>query len=276
MKLIQSPAFVLHAFDYRETSRIVRLATRDVGVVSVIARGARRPKNSFGPALDLFASGIAHLTMHPTHDLHALTAFDVTRARPELASSLSRFAAASALSEVCMRFAKEEDAGQVHDAATALLDEIGRAARDDVATVTLAGIWRLVAELGFAPSLDACASCHAALPAADAVTFHHRTGGALCPRCATRIPGGRTLPENARTVLSSWLAADDGGRAAGAAVARAAAEASNGRTIRAHQRLLREFLEEHMGDGRALRAFTSWEERCAEADVGVPAPAGTP
>ena len=276
MRLVQSPAFVLHAFDYRETSRIVRLATREVGVVSVIARGARRAQNSFGPALDLFASGIAHVTLHPTHDLHALTAFDVTRARPELASSLSRFAAASALSEVCMRFAKEEDAGQVHDAATALLDAIGRAARDDVATVTLAGIWRLVAELGFAPSLDACASCHAALPGAGAVTFHHRTGGALCARCAPRIPGGRALPDEARAVLTSWLAGDEGERRAAAGAARAAAVASNGRTIRAHQRLLREFLEEHMGDGRALRAFTSWEERCAEADAGVAAPAGTP
>jgi hypothetical protein len=29
--------------------------------------------------------------------------------------------------------------------------------------------------------------------------------------------------------------------------------------IRAHQRLLREFLEEHLADGRALRAWASWE-----------------
>jgi len=28
---------------------------------------------------------------------------------------------------------------------------------------------------------------------------------------------------------------------------------------RAHQRLLREFLEQHLTDGRELRAFSAWE-----------------
>jgi DNA repair protein RecO (recombination protein O) len=41
VRTLATDAIVLHAFDYRETSRIVRLATRDVGMVSVIARGAR-------------------------------------------------------------------------------------------------------------------------------------------------------------------------------------------------------------------------------------------
>jgi DNA repair protein RecO (recombination protein O) len=30
-------------------------------------------------------------------------------------------------------------------------------------------------------------------------------------------------------------------------------------TVRAHQRLLREFLREHLTDGRPLRAFETWE-----------------
>ena len=37
-------------------------------------------------------------------------------------------------------------------------------------------------------------------------------------------------------------------------------EDADHKPIRAHQRLLREFLEEHVGDGRALRAFIAWEQ----------------
>ena len=74
--MIQTEAIVLHGFDYRETSRIVRLATRDAGVVSAIARGAKRPRSRFGQGLDLFTSGVAHLSINPMRDLHSLTAFD--------------------------------------------------------------------------------------------------------------------------------------------------------------------------------------------------------
>jgi len=249
VRIIQSDALVLHAFDYRETSRIVRLATREAGIVSVIARGARRPKSRFSAALDLFASGVAHLSLHPTRDLHTLTAFDLTRARSELAESLARFAAASAVAELCLRFAKEDDSGRVHAVATALLDEIGESDGEVVPGVTLGGAWRLVAELGFAPTTDACASCHAALANAATVLFHHRAGGAVCERCARHSDGGgRPLPADARRTLAAWLAGEH-------------AAPSDAAGCRAHQRLLREFLEEHLGDGRPLRAFLSWEEQ---------------
>lgn len=247
MRLLQTDSLVLHLFDYRETSRIVRLATRDAGIVSVIARGARRPRSRFSTALDLFSSGVAHLSFSPTRELHTLTAFDLGRARAELAASLVRFAAASAIAELCLRFGKEDDTGHVHDAAVALLDAIGTASPGAVGGVALAGAWRVVAQLGFAPALELCASCHAPLAPEKAVTFHHRAGGALCERCARRADGGRRLPADARLTLAAWL------RGADAALADPPSE-------RAHQRLLREFLEEHLGDGRPLRAFLAWED----------------
>lgn len=258
MRLIETESLVLHAFDYRETSRIVRLATREVGIISAIARGARRPKNRFSAALDLFASGVAHVGLHPTRDLHTLAAFDLTRSRPELAESLARFHAASALAEMCMRFAREDETGRVHAAATALLDALGTSAGDVVAGVTLGGAWRLVAELGFAPALEHCASCHAPLADASPVVFHHRAGGAICATCARSARGGRTLPAEARRILVEWL---DGGTHA----------PLDATSTRAHQRLLREFLEEHLGDGRPLRAFLSWEQQRGTPSAAAPA-----
>ena len=146
MRIVATDALILHAFDYRETSRIVRLATRDAGIVSVIARGARRPKSRFGSAFDLFTSGVAHFAMRPAADLHTLSGFDATHSRPELAGSLARFGAASAVAEICMRFGREDESGRVLDAASAILDAIGSSAPDAVAAAALAGIWRFVAE----------------------------------------------------------------------------------------------------------------------------------
>lgn len=258
VRLLATDSLVLHSFDYRETSRIVKLATREAGIVAVIARGAKGPKSKFGSALDLFTSGVAHFTMHPSRELHTLTGFDANRTRPELAGSMARFTAASAISELCLRFAKEEDDGSVHDAVVAVLDAIGHSSPSEVPAAALAGAWRVIAELGFAPSLDACASCHATILPGEATVFNHRAGGVICERCAARSRDGRSLPPEARAVLGAWLSGVE-------------VPLPDAGTARAHQRLLREFLEEHLGDGRALRAFIMWEEQVlGPAPVPVP------
>ena len=106
----------------------------------------------------------------------------------------------------------------------------------------------MIAGLGFSPALEQCALCHAELSADASVTFQHRAGGALCEKCGRTSHGGRTLPSDARHTLLAWLSGAD-------------SPLENAVAARAHQRLLREFLEEHLGDGRALRAFIAWEEQ---------------
>ena len=244
---LSTPALVLHAFDYRETSRIVRLLTRDLGIVSVIARGARRPRSKYGAALDLFASGTAHIATTMGRDLHTLTAFEATASRAGLAASLDRFAAAAALAELLLRFAPEQEDPALLDAATATLDALAVAPPGSGDAVALGGAWRLMAELGFAPSLDECATCHAPLDPQAEVAFHHRAGGARCAACAAPVHGARLLPADARHTMREWLAGRE-------------APPLDAPTVRAHQRLLREFLEEHLTDGgRPLRALIAWE-----------------
>ncbi|HEU4563159.1 MAG TPA: DNA repair protein RecO [Gemmatimonadaceae bacterium] len=247
MPLLSTDAIVLHAFPYSETSRILRLATREAGVQSVLARGARRAKSRFGSALDLFAQGTAQLYLKEGRDLQTLGAFDVTRARPALAADLGRFAGASAVAELVLRFGT---AGDVHaslfDALAEALDRVAAAAPERASEAALAGAWRLVAELGFAPSLEGCSVCHAPIPDASDLPFSHVAGGILCAACARLYPGGRTLPAGARACIAAWSGAGT-------------VEALGAREARAHQRLLREFLQQHLADGRALHAFDAWE-----------------
>ncbi len=59
MSLVTTPAVVLQTYRYSETSKVVRLATRDLGVQSAIAKGALRPKSRFGAGLELLSEGVA-------------------------------------------------------------------------------------------------------------------------------------------------------------------------------------------------------------------------
>lgn len=246
MALLVTDAVVLHVFDYLESSRILRLVTREAGVVSVLAKGARRSRSRYGSALDLFAQGSAQMYVKPGRDLHTLSAFDVVRARPDIATDLGRFTGAAALAELVLRFASEEGSPVFYDAVVQALDALAGAPPARTREAALAGAWRLVTELGFAPSLDLCSRCHSPVERSGPVMFSHPAGGLVCVRCARLEPAGRVLPEGARDALAAWI----GGGAT------AEVDEASGR---AHQRLLREFLREHLADGRPLRAFEVWE-----------------
>ena len=269
MSLLITDAVVLHAFDYLETSRIFRLATRDAGVQSVLARGARASKRRFGTALDLFASGIAQINTRPGRELQQLASFDLTDARHPIALDLERFAASSALAELALRFASGEDGGIFFDVLTAALDAVARAPVDAATDAGLAGAWRLVAALGFAPSLEHCASCHEDVePSKDGYSFSHAAGGIVCGRCVSKSPRGRSLPVDARDALASWVLDERDEHENGRPLVHVLALLPNEPSRRAHLRLLREFLERHLSDGRELRAFESWE-RASNSVTGV-------
>jgi DNA repair protein RecO (recombination protein O) len=247
MPLVSTEAIVLHGFDYLESSRVLRLATREAGVRSAIAKGARRSSRRFGGGLDLFSRGIAHLYTKPGRDLDTLAGFDDLRAGIELASDLGRFTGASAIAELTLRFSHEASVDSaLYDAVAGALEALASIPADQTRAAVLAGAWRIVGELGFAPSLDECADCHAPLANDDVVMFSHPSGGALCARCG-RVARGRVLPPNARGAVRAWLS--------GGVVSLADAGEA-----RAHQRLLREFLCEHLADDRPLRAFDAWAQ----------------
>ena len=253
MNVLVTDAIVLHGMDYMESSRILRLATREHGVLSVLARGTRREKSRWGGTLDLFTEGVAQISIRATRELQTLTSFEHIRPRPQLATDLSRFMGASAITELTLKFAQEEAQAGVYDTLAGTLDGLAAAEAEATREVVLRGAWQLIAELGFAPSLDDCAECHTPLLPTEPVRFSHRVGGALCERCARSTHAGRTLPPEARNALRGWMQGER--------------EVLNDSALRAHQRLLREFLQEHLGDGRALKAFDVWER--AEWDQPV-------
>ena len=108
MPPVSTPAVVLHSFKYSESSKIVRLATRELGVQSAIAKGALRPKSKFGATLQALSEGVAQLYVKPNRELHTLAEYDVTKQHVGLARDVRRYAAASALAELVMRTAPAE------------------------------------------------------------------------------------------------------------------------------------------------------------------------
>lgn len=72
-EITRTEAVVLRSLDYGETSQIVTLLTRKKGKLSVIAKGARKTKSSFGATLQPMAYTQVVFYYKPTRELQTLT-----------------------------------------------------------------------------------------------------------------------------------------------------------------------------------------------------------
>jgi DNA repair protein RecO (recombination protein O) len=244
MPPVSTPAIVLSALRYSESSKIVRLATRDFGVQSAIAKGALRPKSRFGAALQLLSEGQAQLHMRENRELHLLSAFDVRQLHVGLASDLERYAIACVLAEVMLRFAPADAHPESFELLRNALVGLETTAQAEVEAVGLRLLWRLVSVLGFAPSIEVCIMDGAALPPGP-LSFSTRDGGALCATCALH-QGATNLPEQARTDLLALLEP---------ASELPALDRQHGA---AHRRLLARYIRYHLAEGADLPALEFW------------------
>src|SRR2546429_9389229 len=122
MALVTTPAVVLQTYRYSETSKVVRLATRELGVQSAIAKGALRPKSPFGAGLELLSEGIAQLYFRETRELHTPGAFDLVNLRRGLAADVSRFAGAAAPAAGMLKMAPPAPLPPAHETLTPAAD----------------------------------------------------------------------------------------------------------------------------------------------------------
>jgi DNA repair protein RecO (recombination protein O) len=247
MALVTTPAVVLQTYRYSETSKVVRLATRDLGIQSAIAKGVLRPKSRFGAALEFLSEGEAQLYYRDSRELHTLAVFDVTDLRRGLASDVARFAGAAALSQVMFKMAPPAPLPAAYAVFTAGLDLLVSVPADAMDAAAVRALWLLVTELGFGPSLHACV--RDGTPVGDegggAIAFSAAEGGALCARCAA----GQSLSRLPPTDFRDLIALND---------ATAPLPSLDAPHSAAHRRLAARFVRHHL-DAVSLSALDFWE-----------------
>ncbi|HEU4562093.1 MAG TPA: DNA repair protein RecO [Longimicrobium sp.] len=252
MALVTTRSLVLQSFPYSETSKILRLYSWELGLVSVIAKGALRPKSRYGGVLEPFTEGTATFYHRHGRDLHTLSGFDLVRSRQALGRSLAGFAGASLLAELVLSAGTEEAHPEVFQSLSDAWDEIAAAPDEDAALrVSLAGAWRLVSLLGFEPQTDRCVACERPLVAAEPVRFDTMGGGVACTRCRT---AGRVIDPASRAELRGMVRGAIPERLANPGL---------------HRALLRAFLQTHVAHDRAFRSLELFLDQVRAAPVAA-------
>lgn len=254
--LVTTPVTILKTYEYSETSLILRCLTRDYGLRSVIAKGARRPKSRFGGLVEPFSDGVATFYLKDERDLYTLSSFELTRERQALGRDLVRFGGAGLLTELALRFASTSEDRRLFDALRRGLDRLV-APRGEPAELVLREAWAMIAALGFRPAATRCISCARVLEDSEATIFEVDAGGLLCLPCVARAAGcGRNLELTAiagRELRALTASAQNG--------ADKPEPAPGLRTARMQRAILREFVLHHLADDRPLNSLTFLERQ---------------
>jgi DNA repair protein RecO (recombination protein O) len=151
--IVRTDALVLRAFDYGETSQIVTLFTQRHGVLSVLAKGSRRPKSRFGSTLQPMAYVQAVYYFKPSRSLQTLRETAHVERFPHLAADLDRTTVGLRMVELTRALLHEGDPNppifSLLAGSLAALDLTARPA-NLLAWFQL----RLAALLGFAPDVQ--------------------------------------------------------------------------------------------------------------------------
>jgi DNA repair protein RecO (recombination protein O) len=202
--LLRTEGIVLRTFALGDTSRIAVLYTRDLGLVKVVAKGARKSPGRFGFALEPLSRSRIVIYHKPDRDLQLLSQAETLEATGSALRSLERLAHAEAAIELIDRLVwGEEPHGALYDLLQAALGQVTRAPEPALGAVTLAFQLQVASLLGYRPRLDACASCGGTI--SPRRVFSPARGGMLCDRCAALEAGSIVLSADALAGLALLL-----------------------------------------------------------------------
>ena len=180
---------------YRETSKIVTLYTRDFGKMSVIVKGARQSKNTFGASLEPMSYVHAVVYRKEERELQTLSQCDVVHSLRALTEDLEKMSAGMTIIELVSVIAHEEEKNiTLFNLLIATLTALNDAKANPAFHLYFFEI-HLARILGFQPVFDRCISCGRSvskqLSPDDEIPFHLGRGGPLCGHCPKG--GGQTV-----------------------------------------------------------------------------------
>jgi DNA repair protein RecO (recombination protein O) len=190
-------AFVLSSLDYGDSDRIVSLFTLEHGRVKAFARGARKSRKRFGPALEPFARIDTQARIK--EGLSSLQQADIVSIYPAIRADLERIAHALYACELVDIITPEgHPLPRLFRLLAAYLDhlETETVVKGDRRFFEI----NLLNILGYRPSLETCIRCDSLFEEVGA--WLQDGGDAVCRFCCA---GGRPLSPATLKTLSACL-----------------------------------------------------------------------
>ena len=201
MSSIKSTAIVLKSINWRDSSKIVTLFSREEGKLSVIAKGAKQLKSKYQGILESINLLEVVIYISASRKLQILGQAAVEDSFKGIRSDYEKTGYTFALLELTDTFFKEGSVDTIYfDFLISLLSELEKIT--DPRVVFWYFLIKLGSYLGFKPVFDQCATCSTSILAEESV-FSIKEGAIICRKCGASPEMGWELSNLARKSLSN-------------------------------------------------------------------------
>lgn len=193
---IKTDGIVLRETEYRDTDKLLTVLTRDLGKVTVKARGVKSRTSRLKPACQLLA--FSELTLLERQGRYVITEATAKEIFPRLRDDIELLSLASYFAQVTETVAQEED--PVPELLSLLLNALYALCVLQKPQKLVKAVFelRLTCIAGFLPDLRGCAVCGRE----ECEHFNITQGVLQCASCRSENTGGIRMPVSAGTLAA--------------------------------------------------------------------------
>ncbi len=203
MPIVSTPAIIVRRVDHSESSLICTFYTRNHGMLSAIAKGARRQSSQFAGLLDLMSYLDIVVYVKESRSVQTLSSAEYITPFTRLQNDIDRSMLGMIVIETIRQaIIGEEPHPEVFDLIVGTLHALNSHPDAGIETVWWFHL-HLVSQLGFHPDLTSCHNCKTPLVTAY---FSYESGHFYCQNCRAQHLRGILL-ENIELRLVKYLIA---------------------------------------------------------------------
>lgn len=170
---------VIHEMKYKNTSKILRVFTRELGKISILSQGAMRPGSDKASLSNLF--GMNNYCLSKGKSFYYIRSGEPLHSFHRLSQNLSSVVCASFVCELLDRTMLEESPYPEVFGLTQSFFEALLITQPSYSDLLIAFIYKFVAYMGYRPDFTGCLSCGTSAESAYQLSISR--GGVICRHC---------------------------------------------------------------------------------------------
>ena len=182
MEIKKIEGIVISETNYSESSKIINVLTKELGIIGVISKGCRNIKSRLRSVSCKFTYGDFHI-YYKKDGLSTLISVDVKDTFSKIKTDIYKISYASFLLELTEQVYKQNNNSEIYDLFIHALEKINEGF--DPAVITNIIELKYLDYLGIGLQLDGCSICG---NTEDIVTISGKYGGYLCKNCCNDLP----------------------------------------------------------------------------------------
>ena len=169
---------VISEVDYKESSKIINVLTKEYGIIGLIARGTKQVKSNLSGVTSKLTYGFFHVN-YKENNLSRLIEVDVINKFKNIKKDINLMSYSLYLLELADKVYKHDNDSEIYNLLIASLIKIEEGF--DYKAISNIFELKMLDFLGIRPVINECINCGSKV---DIVTISSYRGGYLCKNCA--------------------------------------------------------------------------------------------